>query len=278
MNARQAVLWATRELSALPSPRLEAELLLCGAAGWEKHRLYLQHDAPLPPAVPSLFERHVARRKAREPLQHILGECGFLGRMFLCGPGALVPRPETEILLQAFLDVLPPNPSRLLDVGTGSGVVGISLSLAFPGAFVAGTDVSPDALRLAAANRRLHGADGFVPVLGDLAAPFRLLARFDGIVANLPYVASGEIAGLEPEVRDHEPREALDGGPDGLGLVRRLVAEAPPLLAPGGVLALELSPAQTRTVSGLLGRKGWSSVRTVPDLSGRDRVVLALRG
>jgi release factor glutamine methyltransferase len=275
MTVREAAVWASGELAALSEPRHEVELLLCGLTGWERHRLYLEHESTLPPAILESFMELVARRKNREPLQHLLGESGFFGRIFACGSGALIPRPETESLLEAFMGVIPAGPSRLLDAGTGSGVIGISLALELPRVLVAGTDVSREALVLAAVNRTRHGADNYFPVLCDLAGPFSPRTPFDGIIANLPYVCTGELDGLEPEVRDWDPGAALDGGPDGLDLVRRLVASAPPLLAPGGVLALEIDPAQAQGVVDLLGRAGWSAVKVIPDLSGRDRVVIA---
>jgi release factor glutamine methyltransferase len=275
MTVREAAVWASVELAALSEPRLEAELLLCGLLGWERHRLYLEHDSPLPPGVLQSFSEMVARRKSREPLQHIQGECEFYGRIFACGPGALIPRPETESLLEAFMEALHSATSRLLDAGTGSGVIGINLALELPDSLVAGTDVSMEALRLAEVNRSRFGADNYFPVLCDLAGPFSPRTPFDGIVANLPYVCTGELDDLEPEVRDWDPRAALDGGHDGLDLVRRLAASAPPLLAPGGILALEIDPAQALPVAELMDHGGWSTVRVLPDLSGRDRIIIA---
>jgi len=276
MTVREATVWASGELAVLSEPRLEAELLLCGLMGWERHRMYLENESTLPPEILRSLMELVARRKSREPLQHLQGECGFYGRMFACGPGALIPRPETESLLEAFMGAIPAVPSRLLDAGTGSGVIGISLALEFPDSLVAGTDVSMEALRLAAVNRERLSAGNFLPVLCDLAGPFSPRTPFDGIVANLPYVCTGELDGLEPEVRDWDPRAALDGGPDGLDLVRRLVSSAPPLLVPGGILALEIDPSQAHVVVDLLGRAGWSEVRVLPDLSGRDRIITAI--
>jgi release factor glutamine methyltransferase len=215
----------------------------------------------------------VAARRRRTPLQHIIGSVEFVGRDFASGPQAMVPRPETESLYRTFVSLLPERPSLLMDLGTGCGVLGVSLALRYPQALVVGVDISRDAAGLARGNAVSLGAFGFRLVISDLTAAFTAPAPFDGIVANLPYIPSDVVPGLQPEVRNGDPLLALDGGPDGLDLVRRALEEAPALLRPGGALALELGEDQCGEVAEMIRRyTGWEAV-VHPDLSGRPRIV-----
>src|SRR6185295_17964767 len=192
----------------------------------------------------------------------------------------LVPRPDTETLVDEALARLPggkagADPARVAEVGTGSGAVAIAIAKTRAGTEVVASDVSPGALEVARGNAERHGvAIAFVE--GDLDAPLRPLAPFDAVVANLPYVASREIDGLSPEVRA-EPRLALDGGADGLDLVRRLVAAAPALLGPCGALALEIGAGQAPATAALLTAAGFADVRLRRDLAGIDRVVSGVK-
>jgi len=215
------------------NPRLNAEHLLAHALGLKRMELYLQFDRQLTEAERAPLRDTVKRRGAREPLQHILGTAEFHGRTFACDKRALIPRPETEQLVEIALEMVKGKTSpKLLDVGTGSCVIAITLALELAAAEVHAIDLSTDALALAAANVERHGLAGRITFhQADLLPPGD--SKFDLIVANLPYIPAAEIAALSPEVR-HDPLAALDGGPDGLDLVRRLIDAAPERLTPGG--------------------------------------------
>ncbi len=276
MTVREALASARALLAAggCGDPGLEAELLARHVLGMARHELVLAMGSEMGPDKEADLSALARRRAARTPLQHLTGEAWFMGRRFSAGPSALVPRPETETVTEAFIALLGPRPRMLLDVGTGSGVIAVTLALRYPDAFVIGSDVSIEALRLAAGNRRMHGTRNLALAASDSASAFR--PGFDGIVANLPYIPSREIPLLEPEVRDGDPERSLDGGEDGLDLVRRLAGEAAAMLVPGGVLVLEASPGGVETMAAEMeGSGGWASVRTGADLSGRPRWVAA---
>jgi release factor glutamine methyltransferase len=218
--------------------------------------------------------RPLMRERAKGvPLQHLLGTAEFHGREFRCDARALVPRPETEQLVELVLAAKPADGARILDVGTGSGVIAISLALELPAAEVAAIDASPEALALAQENATALGAR-LAFAQGDLLpdAP----ATFDVIVANLPYIPSGDIAGLSREVQ-RDPVSALDGGADGLDLVRRLIERGAPRLPPGGRMFLELGHDQAARVAELFAVHGYREVAIHRDYSGIERFVSAVR-
>ena len=215
------------------------------------------------------------RRIKGEPLQHIIGNWDFFGRTFLVGPGALIPRPETELLVEKVLEFSPPKDPFILDTGTGSGVIGITLALEIPGSTVVGTDVSPEAIKLASRNARLHGTDNFYPVICHLANAVR--HPLDLIAANLPYIPTGDIKSLPSVVRDHDPGIALDGGENGISLILELVRNASRLLKPGGLIILETGSDQETSVPSLFEEEIWESVETHRDLAGNHRFVTAIR-
>lgn len=278
MTLRAALNTASRILgdAGCREPVTDAELLLMHITGLKRHELHLNGTGDLPPDRAEAYSALVASRAARIPLQHLTGEAWFMGRRFLCGPGALVPRQDTESMLEAFTAALPPGPVRILDAGTGAGVIGITIALDNPGCFVVGADLSADALGLAARNIALHGAGNMTLARCDLCGAFR--GGFDGIAANLPYIASDVIPSLEPEVRLFDPPAALDGGEDGMGVIKRMIDEAPGMLLRGGVLGLEASGSQPEEIAGLMRRSGdWRDVVTGVDLAGRPRWVVAGR-
>jgi release factor glutamine methyltransferase len=279
MRVQDASRWAMNELANLESPRLEVDILLCHLMKWERYSLYLHYSTELDSTDLESFRRIVIRRKNREPLQHITGVSEFLGREFIAGPDALVPRPETETLAELFISKLAEKPCLLLDAGTGSGILAASLALQYPSALVIGSDVSRAALSIAAKNMIRHGIDNVQLVEADLLKPFKTgVVRFDGVIANLPYIPSTEIDTLEPEVSYGDPRIALDGGNDGLDLVQILLEEVPFLLKKNGVLALELASDQVLKVAEQLSNdNNWCCVEYGNDLTGRRRVVLANR-
>ena len=279
MLVQDASRWAMNELANLESPLLEVDILLCHLMKWERHTLYLHYSTELDPTDSEDFRRMINRRKNHEPLQHITGIAEFLGREFIAGPDALVPRPETEILVELFFSKLPEKPCLLLDTGTGSGIIAASLALEYPSALVIGSDISRAALTIAKHNMIRHGIDNVQLVEADLLKPFKTgAARFDGVIANLPYIPSFEIDTLEPEVSCGDPRIALDGGIDGLDLVRILLEEVHSLVKKNGVLALELASDQVPIVAErLLNDNSWCCVEYGNDLTGRKRVVLTSR-
>jgi release factor glutamine methyltransferase len=276
MKILEACRWAEEELRKLESSRLEAELLMCHLMNWKRHEMYLNRNNDIGDSNLRQYREIVLRRKNREPLQHITGRVDFMGHSFIAGRGALIARPETEFLTEQFVKELL-SPSYILDVGTGSGVIAVSLALEFPAAVVIGTDISREALTISRRNRKLFGAENLSFIGTDLLKAFGRDSRvFDGVIANLPYIPSSQIRDLEPEVRDGDPLVALDGGTDGLELVSELIDTVPGILREGGVLALELDREQVMTVSDILTRDPlWSDVKTLRDLAGRLRVVIA---
>jgi release factor glutamine methyltransferase len=250
--------------------RLEAEWLLCEALALDRVGLYLNFDKPLSDAELATFRQMVARRAKREPLQHILGTQEFMGLEFKVSPAVLIPRHDTETLLQEALRVAP-QAATALDIGTGSGCVAIALAKNLPGATVVSVDIAADALELAAQNAALNGVQVdfrhgsmFEPVQGE---------SFDLIVSNPPYIPTADLAGLEPEVRDFEPRTALDGGVDGLDFYRQIVAQSPEHLAPRGWLLVEVGIGQGAEVKELFASAGFSAIFTAKDPGGIERVV-----
>jgi release factor glutamine methyltransferase len=276
MRVSEAREWGAEMLSPLEDPGLEADLLLRHVMGWPRHRLLLEPDARLSRRQLEEYRRALVERRRRTPLQHITGRTEFMSAELLAGPEAMVPRPETEEMVRALLELLPPRPRRLLDVGTGSGAVAVALAIRLPGCRIVATDPDRAALGLARRNLALHDLCNVNLLACDLAGACG--GGFDGVAANLPYVATGELATLQPEVRLGDPRASLDGGPDGLDLLRRLAADLPRLLAPGGAAALEMADAQAETVAELLAERGLLAVEVRRDLAGRRRVACCRKG
>jgi release factor glutamine methyltransferase len=257
--------------------RLNAELLLAGVLGVRRLDLYLQHDRPLTPEELAAFKERLKRRLRHEPLQYIEGAAAFRNLVLRVDRRALIPRPETELLVGEVLAWARGRQGLCAaDVGTGSGAIALSLAVEGPFAHIVATDASADALALAAENRDFAAPGARVdfrlgrsydPVAGE---------RFDVVVSNPPYVAEAERPILPPEVREWEPPQALFAGQDGLGVLRELVAGAPAHLEPGGLLALEIGEGQADAVMALLrDQRGLEAPRVVQDLAGRDRIVLA---
>ena len=254
------------------APRLTAEILLAHALGCDRVRLYLDFDKPLGEPELSAFRTLVLRRAAGEPTAWLTGRKEFLGRSFRVDARVLVPRPETEDLAEAALAALPEG-GAALDLGTGSGCIAVSLALGRAGARVTAVDASPDALAVARENGAALGAT-VEWLLGDLYDAVPAGRRFDVVVSNPPYVPSGELAGLAREVR-REPALALDGGPDGLDVLRRVVAGAPSHLLPGGALLVEIHESHADSVPRLFGEAGLAPAELHRDLAGLARWVVA---
>ncbi|CAA9252893.1 MAG: Peptide chain release factor N(5)-glutamine methyltransferase [uncultured Chthoniobacterales bacterium] len=258
------------------SPRLNAEHLLAHALGLKRIELYLEFERALTEAELAPLRELVRRRGQGEPLQHLLGTVEFCGRTFICDKRALIPRPETEELVEQLLKLEWPRDSRILDVGTGSGVIAISLAGELPHAHVDAIDASEDALSLARENA--------ARLLPDRAIEFKqsdlmlyVSHVYDLIVANLPYVPAGERGSVSREVL-RDPEAAVFAGPAGDEVIRRLITDAPPRLNPGGMLALEIGTSQADALAAFLGEQGYHDVSARQDYAGVTRFLFARYG
>lgn len=283
VSLAEAVAGASARLAAagVEEPRRDARLLACRLLGAGPELLLAQPERPLSAAEAARLEAAVARRAAREPVSRILGEREFWSLPFGLNAETLDPRPDSETLVSAVLAELPDRraPLRLLDLGTGSGCLLLALLSELPAAKGCGIDISAAAVEQAAANAARLGLDGracFLPHSWTAGLALEG-ASWDVIVSNPPYIASGEIAGLAPEVADYDPPAALDGGADGLAAYRALVPAAARMLRPGGLLALEIGHGQADAVEELLAASGFSGTRRARDLAGVARCLLARR-
>ncbi len=277
--------------------RLDAELILAHVLGVGRLDLYLQHDRPLSPLELASFKELLKRRAAREPLQYVLGTVSFRELTLRSDPRALIPRPETEVLVQEILnwareaeprfatqaskgpdEAAGAKPLSALDIGVGTGAISLSLLAEGPFGWVVGTDVSSQALAIARENAE---ALGFLETLdlreGPLFEAVEPGERFHVVASNPPYVPEADLHQLEPEVRDWEPSDALLAGPEGLDVLIPLIQGVPDTLVPGGLLALEVGFGQaSRVVQAVEETRAFREVRIRPDLSGRERVVLGV--
>ena len=261
------------EKHSVESARLNIEHLLAHVLGRKRMELYLQFDRPLSDSELAPLRELVRRRVAGEPLQHLLGTVEFLGQTFLSDKRALIPRPETEQLVELIL-AQKIQPRRILEIGVGSGVIALSLAAKFPEAAVEAVDISPDALDLARQNAEKLGLSERIRFhLGHLLNPVE--GEFDLIVANLPYIASEVIPTLEREVL-HDPLTALDGGADGLALLLEFLPAARAHLR--GLLALEIGHDQSQRLCDELERLHYRDIRPATDYQGRNRFLFANHG
>ena len=257
------------------SPRLNAEHLLAHVLGLKRMDLYLQFDRPLGETERAPLRDLIRRRGTGIPLQHLLGSVEFCGRTFKSDARALIPRPETEQLVERALTYTSLN--SILDVATGSGVIPLTLALERPDAMINATDISSDALTLARENAVLLGVDRIVFHEADLIPESLRQHSFDLITANLPYIPSAEISTLSREVQ-HDPQLALDGGADGLDLVHRLAPLAYECLTPGGHLLLEIGIDQSDEVMTCLAGHNYRDITALPDYQGILRFIEAMKG
>jgi release factor glutamine methyltransferase len=294
-SVKEALAAASDALRAagVETPRLDAELLLAEATGWERARLATEPEADVPAAAARRFGEMVRRRLRREPVAYVLGRRGFRSIELRVDRRVLIPRPETELLVELALRL---RPRRVLDVGTGSGAVALAIATELPECEVTATDTSPAALEVARGNAERLGLAGRVRLVEGMlpGSP----SEFDLLVANLPYVAEPEWPTLEPEVQQWEPREALLAGPDGLDAIRALLrrcgrtssriaggsatatgpdAGVPATEVDAGPIALEVGEGQAAAVADLMREAGYDAVETLSDLAGIPRVVWGRR-
>lgn len=262
------------EQAGVATPRLDAEILLAHAMGLERGHMLLDTGRPVHAGALELFNGFIARRAAREPVSHILGEREFWSLPFCVSGDVLDPRPDSETLVEAAIKVTKGRPvRRILDLGTGSGCLLIALLTEFPGAEGVGVDISPGALAMARRNAKrnsVHGRAAFLTGGWDAAVG----ERYDIIVANPPYIPSREIGNLAEEVRRFEPRLALDGGEAGLDPYPAIIALLPALLSETGVAVLEFGAGQGEAVSALADRSGAATIGRRTDLSGIERCII----
>ncbi len=278
----EAIEWATTDFcrAGIGSSRVEAEWLVSDLLGIERVDLAFSRSRLLSPRHRRRLLAVAERRRRRVPLQQILGHTEFYSLSFRLSQHVLIPRPETEILVESLVDRVRALPRpRILDVGTGSGAIAVAAAFTLRQSRIVALDVSACALSIARKNARLNRVDSRITFLnGDLLSPFLSDPAFDALAANLPYIPSNQFEDLQPEVRDFEPRLALDGGPDGLCLYRPLVAQAGNLLRPGGWLVLEVGDGQARSVARMAAStSAFHTPEIVPDLNGVERVVLSRR-
>jgi release factor glutamine methyltransferase len=259
-------------------PRLAAELLAAQALECRRLELYLRFDrVPAEPEV-ARIRAGLTRLGSGEPVQYVLGTADFMREHLVIDRRVLIPRPETEQLVEKVLETTELgalSSPAIADVGTGSGCIALALARAWPAARIWAVDRSPEAIEVASDNIRRAGAVGVLPTVGDLLSSFQP-DTFDAVIGNLPYIPSAECETLPRNVRDFEPRSALDGGADGLDLIRRLVEEARGVLRPGGWLFLEIGTGQGEAVRGILS--GYEAVEIFQDYAGHERMVRARRG
>ena len=264
--------WTTSFLTekGVENARRESEWMLCAATGLDRMGLYLNFDRPLRDDELTAYRDMVSRRARREPLQHILGTQEFDGLELVVTPAVLIPRHDTEVLVEAAVRHHP-QAATVLDIGTGSGCIAIALAKRLPLASITAIDLSPDALAVARHNAEQHHA-AIEFLLGSFFKPVDG-RQFDLIVSNPPYIPTADLAELQPEVRDFDPTLALDGGPSGLDAYHQLLASAPDHLSHGGRFFVEVGEGQDADVARLFAERGFDAILTVPDHAGIKRVV-----
>lgn len=277
----QALAWTASRFAAdgIETARLDAELLLARALGSERVELYSNPDRPLTAEERAVYRGFIERRLAGEPVAYLVGTKSFRYLTLKVNGSVLVPRPESEQLVEAAVLFAGGSGVTAADVGTGSGAIATSIAKEMNGSTVYATDVCEEALAVARANAGVAGvADRVKFLAGDLLDPLpaELAGTLDIVVSNPPYIPTGEIEKLPRDIRDYEPRRALDGGEDGLGVLRRLVPAACRFLRKGGMLALEIGETQATEVTGMM-EPDFEDVRVEKDLAGLDRLARGIR-
>jgi len=272
---REVLDWTTQDFAGrgIASPRLDAELLVAKALGTDRVGLYLDLNRPLVDRERNAIRPLVARRREREPVAYILGHRDFYGRRFKVTPDVLIPRPDTETLVEHALECIPEDaPCRVLDVGTGSGAIAVTIAAERPLAQVTATDISEAALKIASENAERLEVAGRIRF--ERANLLSGAEQYDVIVSNPPYITESEMKTLQAEVREYEPVTALEAGEDGLDVVRALLATAEPVTANGAQMLIEVGSGQAAAVVGFAAEHtAWQPVAVYPDLNRIERVV-----
>ena len=278
-TVKKLIDWTTDHFkrNGIENPHLEAEILLAHAMGTERIKLYINFENVVAQKERDIFKGHIQRRIKREPTAYITGYQPFLSLNFNVTSGVLIPRPETEMLVQEAIGIAKVigRKVRLLDIGTGSGAIAVSLAKFINDIEIVATDSSDKALEIAGVNAKKHGVtDKIIFVKADLFPSDS--TKFDIIVSNPPYIRSSDIKTLQPEVRDHEPVQALDGGTDGLGIYRRMINDLLAHMNSGSFLLLEIGMGQAREISEMV-RKAFPKcdIQFKKDLSGIERILIA---
>lgn len=279
-TVRRVLDWTVKHLKKHGSetPRLDAEILLAHSRGCQRIDLYVHFDEPLTEDERAMMRDLVQRRAQAEPVAYLVGHREFFGLDFRVTRDVFIPRPDTETLVMELLERAKPlEEPRILDVCTGSGCISVAAAVNLPAARIMAVELSEAALAIAQENAARHEVSERIRFLqGDLFAPFADDNRFDVIASNPPYIAESEIASLQADVRQHEPRLALDGGPAGLVIIRKLVEQGIERLVPGGSLLMEIGSEQAEAVTQLLqDHGGYTDIGVRNDLGGRARVVYA---
>ncbi|MFH1756098.1 MAG: peptide chain release factor N(5)-glutamine methyltransferase [Candidatus Latescibacterota bacterium] len=273
--------WMRLEHNSVPNARRNAEWMLASALRCSVLDLFADSHRAAAADGADRYRRFLARRTAREPLQYITGDTAFMSLPFRIRPGVFVPRPDTEVLVEKMEDKLKKyfRDIRVLDLCCGAGVIGISLAVRSPHCRVTGVDASMEAVRLSQENARLNGVSQRAQFVHATADDYGSGEKslFTAVVCNPPYIASGDIPLLPPEVKDHEPMDALDGGADGLDFYRRVIPRLPAWIQRGGYAAFEIGASQKDAVIALLLDAAFDEAESYRDYSGNDRVVLARR-
>ncbi len=279
---RKILAWTTSWFNqhGIESARLDAEILLAKAIGVERIDLYLAPDKPLTDNERNVFKTYIKRRAAREPIAYIIGTREFYGRSFCVDSRVLIPRPDTETIIEVLKTKYTKDCAPVMaDIGAGSGCLGITAALEFPESFVYATDVSRDALDVANMNaRKLIHNSRFKLLKGSFYSPLKKVINqnsLDIIVSNPPYIRSSELKQLQPEVSKYEPHIALDGGEEGLDAITILIRDAILWLKPDGWIIIEIGYDQAEPVKEILSKSSFKSIMITSDLAGVDRVVSA---
>ena len=273
--------WTTGyfEKHNIPNPRLDAEVLLGHLLKKSRLQLYLHFDMPVFQEDLNVFREMVKKRVARTPISYLTNSKEFMSLDFYVDERVLIPRPETEFIVETILKMNSDSSQCVLEIGTGSGIIATALAVNKPEWDIIATDICKDALAVAEINKKAHDCNEQITLLhGDLFAPIKPLepSRYNWVVSNPPYIMSNEHDSLSPDVREYEPHIALFAGEDGLSIIRTLIAEAPDYLQPDGKLIFEIGDTQKEPVKALLeNQSNYKKFRFIKDYSGKDRVVLA---